>query len=204
MKKTLVIILALVMVLSLAVAAVPGMADAAPKGELKYLMMYCATDPNEEPPAKVIEELTGYHVTYYMLPSEGADEKLNLELSSGAEYDVMRISTTQFRTLAPKGALVDIAPYLENTTYLKDIMNDLEWSAAAIGDKTYGIPQFDAYYISGGIVYNTRLFEDAGFKLKEIIMKEQHNCRATGYWKTNSVKYNFLLLAHEYLFIFEK
>ena len=49
-----------------------------------------------------------------------------------------------------------------------------------------------------------QVFEDAGFKLKEIIMKEQHNCRATGYWKTNSVKYNFLLLAHEYLFIFRK
>lgn len=24
------------------------------------------------------------------------------------------------------------------------------------------------------------------------------------YWKTNSIKYDFLLLAHEYLFIFEK
>ena len=27
---------------------------------------------------------------------------------------------------------------------------------------------------------------------------------ATGYWKTNSVKYNFLLIAHEYLFVFRK
>lgn len=49
-----------------------------------------------------------------------------------------------------------------------------------------------------------RIFEDTGFKLKEIIIKEQHNCRATGYWKTNSVKYNFLLIAHEYLFVFRK
>lgn len=49
-----------------------------------------------------------------------------------------------------------------------------------------------------------RIFEDAGFKLKELIIKEQHNCRATGYWKTNSVKYNFLLIAHEYLFVFRK
>lgn len=49
-----------------------------------------------------------------------------------------------------------------------------------------------------------QIFLDAGFVLKEIILKEQHNCRATGYWKTNSIKYNFLLLAHEYLFIFEK
>lgn len=49
-----------------------------------------------------------------------------------------------------------------------------------------------------------KLFEKSGFKLKEIIIKEQHNCRATGYWKTNSIKYNFLLIAHEYLFIFKK
>ena len=49
-----------------------------------------------------------------------------------------------------------------------------------------------------------RIFENAGFKLKELIIKEQHNCKATGYWKTNSVKYNFLLIAHEYLFVFKK
>ncbi|MEG1631198.1 MAG: DNA methyltransferase [Anaerovoracaceae bacterium] len=49
-----------------------------------------------------------------------------------------------------------------------------------------------------------KIFQDAGFKLKEIIIKEQHNCRSTGYWKTNSIKYNFLLIAHEYLFVFKK
>ncbi len=49
-----------------------------------------------------------------------------------------------------------------------------------------------------------KIFEAEGFKIKEIIIKEQHNCRATGFWKTNSVKYNFLLLAHEYLFVFKK
>lgn len=49
-----------------------------------------------------------------------------------------------------------------------------------------------------------QVFEEAGFTLKEIIIKEQHNCKATGYWKTNSVKYNFLLIAHEYLFVFRK
>lgn len=47
-------------------------------------------------------------------------------------------------------------------------------------------------------------FINAGFKQKEIIIKEQHNCKATGFWKTNSEKYNFLLLAHEYIFIFKK
>ena len=49
-----------------------------------------------------------------------------------------------------------------------------------------------------------RIFQDADFQLKELRIKEQHNCKATGYWKTNSVKYNFLLIAHEYLFVFRK
>ena len=47
-------------------------------------------------------------------------------------------------------------------------------------------------------------FIQAGFVLKEIIIKEQHNCKTTGLWKTNSEKHNFLLLAHEYIFIFKK
>lgn len=45
-------------------------------------------------------------------------------------------------------------------------------------------------------------FVDAGFILKEIVIKEQHNCRSTKYWDNR--KRNFLLLAHEYIFIFEK
>lgn len=49
-----------------------------------------------------------------------------------------------------------------------------------------------------------RVFERAGFTAKEIVIKEQHNCKATGFWKTNSIKHNFLLLAHEYLFVFWK
>lgn len=49
-----------------------------------------------------------------------------------------------------------------------------------------------------------QVFIKEGFVLKEIILKEQHNCRATGFWKTRSIQYNFLLLAHEYLFVFRK
>jgi len=48
------------------------------------------------------------------------------------------------------------------------------------------------------------LFKSTGFHLKEIIIKEQFNCSSTGYWKMSSIKYNFLLLAHEYLFVFRK
>ncbi|MDD4503583.1 MAG: DNA methyltransferase [Clostridiaceae bacterium] len=49
-----------------------------------------------------------------------------------------------------------------------------------------------------------KIYEAAGFKTKEIIIKQQHNCTSTGYWKIQSIKYNFLLIAHEYLFVFKK
>lgn len=45
-------------------------------------------------------------------------------------------------------------------------------------------------------------FVNIGFKLKEIIIKEQHNCRSATYWEKK--ERNFLLLAHEYIFILEK
>lgn len=46
------------------------------------------------------------------------------------------------------------------------------------------------------------VFLSAGFCSKEIIIKEQHNCKSTGYWEKR--ENNFLLLAHEYIFVFEK
>jgi len=48
------------------------------------------------------------------------------------------------------------------------------------------------------------IFEDAGFRMKELVIKEQHNCRSTNYWKANNSNQHLILLAHEYLFIFQK
>lgn len=47
-----------------------------------------------------------------------------------------------------------------------------------------------------------QLFINVGFRLKEIIIKEQHNCRSADYWQGKQV--NFLMLAHEYIFVLEK
>ncbi len=45
-------------------------------------------------------------------------------------------------------------------------------------------------------------FLNSGFVLKEIIIKEQHNCLSTSYWMNQERK--FLMLAHEYIFVLEK
>lgn len=47
-------------------------------------------------------------------------------------------------------------------------------------------------------------FLKKGFKLKEDIIKKQYNCKATGFWANRSKDFNFLLIMHEHLFIFQK
>lgn len=47
-----------------------------------------------------------------------------------------------------------------------------------------------------------QVFLRAGFRSKEIVIKEQHNCRSTEAWQCKTT--NFLMLAHEYILIFQK
>lgn len=99
-------------------------------------------------------------------------------------------------------SLLPIKPFLAEMGKVADecyrVLKKDKFCAILMGDTRHkGMVQPLAFEIM-------RLFELAGFKTKEIIIKEQHNCKATGFWKTNSVKFNFLLLAHEYLFVFKK
>lgn len=48
------------------------------------------------------------------------------------------------------------------------------------------------------------IFLSKGFLLKEIIIKEQHNCKSTEKWRQIAKERNFLLIQHEYIFVFEK
>lgn len=55
------------------------------------------------------------------------------------------------------------------------------------------------------LAYKTmQAFLKVGFQLKEDIIKRQFNCRATGFWVRRSQEYNFLLIMHEHLFVFQK
>lgn len=78
------------------------------------------------------------------------------------------------------------------------VLKPKKYCGILIGDtrrKTYFTP------IAYRIMQN---YLDAGFKLKEDIIKHQWNCTTTPYWSQRSKYYNFLLIMHEHLFIFEK
>ena len=156
---------------------------------------------------------------------ERSTEKCNFEYDSPLEIKFM---LGDARKLDLPDESVDLIcthpPYADIIQYSEDIDGDLSHlkmkeflcEMGKVADEGYRVlkkGKFCAILMGdtrkNGMVQplgfeTMRLFELAGFKTKEIIIKEQHNCKATGFWKTNSIKHNFLLLAHEYLFVFKK
>jgi putative aldouronate transport system substrate-binding protein len=160
MKKT----LALFLALSVLLCALPGALaeDALPT--LKVLAVYNGHDPNNDPTALAIEEKTGYHMEYYMLPSENDTENLLLQIASGESYDILRISETQYLELLSRGALLPLddllAAYGQNLTSL--ITADA-YSLSTSEGKIYGIPMMaERASISSGIVLRADIMEALG------------------------------------------
>ncbi|TJX14598.1 methyltransferase domain-containing protein [Tissierella creatinini] len=99
-------------------------------------------------------------------------------------------------------SLLDIKEFLvEISSVAKELFRVLKkdkYCAILIGDT-----RRNKHMVPLGF-YVMQEFLKAGFVLKENIIKEQHNCQATGFWYKKSIDYNFLLIAHEYLFVFRK
>ncbi|AGF57808.1 DNA modification methylase [Clostridium saccharoperbutylacetonicum] len=115
-------------------------------------------------------------------------------------------------------------PYLDIIKYSKDIEGDLSLlnkvdfytAIKNVANECYRVLKFKSKcaiiigdvrkkgYIEplGFNVMN--IFLSTGFLLKEIIIKEQHNCKSTDKWKEIAKQKNFLLIQHEYIFVFEK
>lgn len=117
--------------------------NAAKKPTLKILMNNISVDPNTYTVAKLLEEKTGYKVQYDLLPSDNAEEKLNLILSSQEEYDGIQILGAyrqKFITYAKQGALTEldelVDKYGEN---IKSAMLPESFELGTVNDKLYGI-----------------------------------------------------------------
>ncbi len=157
---------------------------------------------------------------------ERCKEKCNFEYDSNSNIEILQGDARKLDFLQDES--IDLIcthpPYANIIQYSENLENDLshlEMKAFLseiykVAEESYRVLKKDKFcaILMGDtrkkgmvqpLAFETmRVFEMAGFKLKEIIIKEQHNCKATGFWKTNSIKHNFLLLAHEYLFILKK
>lgn len=110
-----------------------------------------------------------------------------IRYSDDISDDISHLSEVQFLEAMEKVAKESFR-VLKKKKYCAILMGDIR-------RKGHVVP------LSFGVM---QVFRQAGFKVKETIIKEQHNCKSTHYWKEESEKNNFLMLSHEYLFILVK
>lgn len=184
MKRTVSLILALLMLVC-AVSAVADVPEIKGPGNVTLKSMYqnVAFDPNEDLCAKLIEESTGYHVEYYMLPAQNADEKLSMEAASGADYDIIRCSLNQFNMLRSAGAIMPLNDLLE--AYGPDILagySEETWKAVSDENGViYGIPYKYASdnEVASFICCRRDLMAAAGIEKMPETLDEFYNCLVT-------------------------
>ena len=112
------------------------------KPKIKWLSAFANFDLYNDPSAKIIRDLTGYDFEYEMLPAENSEDKLNLIMSSGEEYDVVMIPNKDlFYKYAKQGALTDIGDILAKEG--QNVITAIEQKyidAVKVDGKVYGLP----------------------------------------------------------------
>lgn len=98
---------------------------------------------NEYPMAKIINESTGYNITYTVSPaSDAATARSNIFMLK-QDYQLVAVTKDEYYTLLAAGALKPITEYVEASTYLKDALIDGAWEAAKGSDgEIYGVPGY--------------------------------------------------------------
>lgn len=160
MKKLSVLILALVLLVTALPLTTAGADEALPT--LRVLGTYNGHDPNNDPTAEAIEEKTGYHVEYFMLPAESALENLLMQIASGESYDILRISETMYQELLSRNALMPLDDLLaEYGSNLTSKIFDSAYSLTRLDGKTYGIPMMaERASISDAIVMRKEILDE--------------------------------------------
>ena len=121
-------------------------AENAEKPVLRILGYNASFDPNADPIAKEIEDTTGYHVEYFMLPAENADEKLNVELSSSSNYDIVMLLASQYHKLVGQGALLPLDDLIEEYGgNIKAAIQPETWKSCQLNGVTYALPYRKEY-----------------------------------------------------------
>lgn len=154
-----------------------------------------------------------------------AKDRLNFEYNTTYEPKLIKADSTNLQRIIPNGKIDFIfahPPYADIIKYSKDIKEDISrlnlqeflnqmslfskecfriLKKSKICSVLIGDIRKNKNVIPLGF-YIMNIFIQAGFILKEIIIKEQHNCKMTDYWKNKNM--DFYLLAHEYVFVLKK
>lgn len=165
-------------------------------------------DINDTALARCKEKVSFHH--------EGANGKVYLHKGDACCMDFIPDDTIELICTHP--------PYADIIRYSKNIKEDISsldyedflYAMDKVSSEAYRVLKRNCFcvFLIGDIrkegyvkplgLEVMKIFEKQGFKLKEIIIKQQHNCKMTPKWEKISAERNFLLLAHEYIFVMKK
>lgn len=127
------------------------------------------------------------------------NEEIDFVLTHPPYADIIKYSEANKNDLSHIHDLEDFCGEMEKVAKeLYRVLKKGKYCAILIGDT-----RRDKMYQPLAFKVMERFLKQ-GFMLKEDIIKQQHNCKATGFWVEKSKKFNFLLIMHEHLFIFKK
>ncbi|MBD3331450.1 extracellular solute-binding protein [candidate division GN15 bacterium] len=176
MRRTLVGLIALCMVGSLAFAAGTGEQAAEEQMTLRILAHPWNFDPMDDPLLPVMEEVGGYDLEYVMVPQGDAGrQKFLLEIASGNRWDILYTYQDVLQQLARQGGLVDLTDLIEE--HGPNIITAYDADPRYIGTTTidgriYGIPIIrNTEVVNQGIIYRKDLMDQAGFEEPETLIE---------------------------------
>lgn len=153
------------------------------------------------------------------------NKRLNFDYNNNYNPKLIKANSVNLQKIIPSNKIDFIfvhPPYSDIIKYSEDIQEDM--SKMSLNDFFVQINLFskECFRVlkkgkfcsiligdirkQGNVIplgfYLMNIFIKSGFQLKEIIIKEQHNCKMIDYWKNKNI--NFYLLAHEYIFVLKK
>ncbi|MEK3720735.1 extracellular solute-binding protein [Paenibacillus sp. FSL H8-0034] len=139
------------------------------KPTLKYLGPSTSFDIQKQGVVDDIKKLTGYNLEYSMLPADKADEKLNIEIASGTDKDILMLSPAQYAQLSTQGALADITELVDKYgPNIKKAIVPTDMEQTKLNGKLYGIPYMqDSLNIRRGIEVRTDLLKQLNLQMPQ-------------------------------------
>ena len=134
MKK----LFSMLLVLVLALSAFAALAVAEEAGSVRILAGVTGGKDDEEMTlwAAALSEATGLNVTVEK-PASDYDNILMQKLSAGESYDLIYISSSQYKSLTEQGALTDLTEYIAASEILSNNVPASEWEDLKIDGKIY-------------------------------------------------------------------
>lgn len=145
MRKVISLLIVLTMCFSFVYATGEKEATSTEKPTLKVMGTFIANvDVNADPTAKAITEKTGYTVEYSINSQDNPLQRLSLEIASGADYDIVRMSPDDFRALVGQNGFMALDDLLAKYGQeMKSVISDETWKLTTYDGKIYGVPMMN-------------------------------------------------------------